>query len=878
MFTSKDIRRRFVEFFLSKDHAEISQASLIPEKDQTVLFTTAGMQQLVPYLMGKRHPLGKKLCDVQRCVRTVDIDEVGDNRHLTFFEMLGNWSLGSYFKKEAITWSYEFLTEVMKIPQEKIWITVFGGDKDIPLDEESARIWQSAGILKDRIVPIKPKGDPRKPRGDNFWGPAGKSGPCGPCTEMFIDISDEPLKKGQNPDTDEHRFIEVWNDVFMEFHQDEEGKLTKLEQKNVDTGMGLERMVMVMNRKKTVFETDSYDAVIKAIEKISNEKYPPYSGNDDENNPITRSMRVIADHARSSSHIIADGGMPSNEGRGYVLRRLIRRAVRYGRKLGIMKPFLSDIVQEYIAEFREFYPEIEQRKAVIFSTLQIEEEKFFETLERGEKILYEILEKKEKRISGKDVFVLFDTYGFPLDITRDIANENGVEVDENGFEEEMKIQKERSKHKRGTYFDRENIDRSGFDHLQPTKFVGYDANSSRGNILFCQASPGVKPGSPFMIEFALDMTPFYAESGGQIADTGKVETKSGGIVKVWDVQKLPNKVFLHTGEVIQGEVKMGDEVYSEIDVEKREETRRHHSLAHLLHSALRKILGHHVEQQGSLVTESRTRFDFSHPKAVTNKEMREVEELIAEWIARGYEKITEEMELEEAKKKGAVALFSEKYENIVRTVAFGGCSFELCGGTHVRNTGEIGAIKIVKESSIASGIRRMELVASKTAQKLFWEKCDRIEAYAGMLRTPEDSIGERIASEFEEKKKTEKEMKMLRDELTRREVDEYENRVKLSKGKKKLFVEIIPGCDRQKIGVIARELIRRGVHLAVVIDHDGGIAVATPENGISAQDVLKKITESAGGTGGGSPHFVQGAGVDLKKIPMIEKITHELMK
>ncbi len=873
MVSTREIRKQFLDFFVERKHKLISSDSLVPKDDPTVLFTTAGMQQFVPYLMGKKHPNGKKLCSVQKCVRTVDIEEVGDNRHLTYFEMLGNWSLGDYFKKEAIEMSYEFLTKHLKIDPKKIWITVFGGDKDIKLDSESVEIWQSVGIPKEKIIPVGPKKGNRKSRGDNFWGPAGSTGPCGPSSEMFVYIGKQPPKRNQTPATDEQNFIEVWNDVFMEYHQSEDGKLTKLSQNNVDTGMGLERMVMVMNGHPTVFETDAFASVIKETEKISGKKYPPYGGNTDEANEITRAMRVIADHTKSATHITADGGVPSNEGRGYVLRRLVRRAVRFGRKLGIEKPFLSEIAKAHIIAFSEFYPELKSRQEVILSTLTIEEEKFLETLDRGEKILEEILAKNPRKISGENAFTLFDTYGFPLDLTKDIAGEQGIQVDEKGFEAEMKKQKERSRGAKGEFFDRRALGWEQFSSLKPTKFVGYD--NYKKPIKAKIISWKIVVESDF-VNFALDKTPFYAESGGQVSDTGLVKnriTSKEGWIEVTGVRKLDNGVFVHTG-IVQGgiEFKEGDTVEVEINASRREQIRRHHSLAHLLQLALREILGDHVEQQGSLVTEDRTRFDFSHPRSVKPEELRNIEQRIMDSVTAADDVEIVEMSLAQAKKKGAIALFSEKYGEKVRTIHMGE-SFELCGGTHVNNTAEIGAITILSESSVASGIRRMELICAETSQKMLWGQNDALHRVSDRLKTNPDKLEDRVGSLLKERKELENKASQAEQKLVRYETDEFFALQKEIK-KKKVVCEPIPTGDAKRVGAIARELLNRGIDVAAMFTRDGSVAIAT-KKGISAKDILQKITSFAGGNGGGGDQFAQGAKVNLEEFQKIRKVVEK---
>jgi len=875
MFSSREIRKKFLEFFLAKQHSEIRSSSLIPAADDpTVLFTTAGMQQFVPYLMGEAHPQGKRLCSVQKCVRTVDIDEVGDNRHLTFFEMLGNWSLGDYFKKEAIAWSYEFLTEHLNIPKEKIWVTVFAGDQDVPLDTESMAIWESLGIPKERILPVGPKKGSKKNRGDNFWGPAGKSGPCGPSTEIYVDTLATKLKKGENPVTNDERFLEVWNDVFMEYFQDEHGKLTKLAQKNVDTGMGLERMAMILHKTPTVFETDAFAAIFTTIQKITGEKYPPFSGDNDSQNPVTRAMRVIADHVRSATHIIADGGMPSNEGRGYVLRRLIRRAARFGRKLNLEQPFLTEIAQVYLRAAREFHPELAEREQLILQALKTEEEKFLETLERGEKLLSEMLASAGKKLTGAAAFQLFDTYGFPFDLTKEIAAEQKVQVDEAGFHAAMAEQKARSRGAKGDFFERSST-RDTFANLPKTIFLGYEQDHASAKILALEYAERGQEGSHLMVEVVLDQTPFYAESGGQVGDTGLLSGENG-MIKVLTTKKLPNGVFIHNGEVIQGEIRVGEKVEAKIDAERREQIRRHHSLTHLLHAALKKVLGAHAAQQGSLVTPQLARFDFSHPKAVSADELRQIEFTIAAWVQHASPVEVTEMELAAAKAAGAEALFSEKYDRTVRTIRMGKVSFELCGGTHVRNTADIGAVQILSEGSVASGVRRIEIVCAEAAQKLLWQESDTLRDIAERLKVPVESIAERLKALFAEKKELEEKLQTIQKELIRFEAVDFLDMATEISGMK-IICEPVPTGDVQKLGLLVRELTAEGIELALLFTHDGSVAVSS-RGKLSAKEVLQKVLEFAGGSGGGGQNFAQGAKINLEEFRTIRELIQKFVK
>jgi alanyl-tRNA synthetase len=907
-FTSKQLRKKYLDFFKSQNHEEVASSSTIPdENDQTVLFTTAGMQQFVPNLMGKPHPQGTKLISVQKCVRTVDIDDVGDNRHLTFFEMLGNWSLGDYFKEEAIEWSYKFLIDELKIDKEKLWVTVYGGDETIPFDEEAAKIWEKWGIPRERIVGIGAPTDPekrrRKGRGDNFWGPAGPTGPCGPSTEMFIWLGEGQPVPGQTPETDEDNFIEVWNDVFMEFNMDENKEVTPLAQKNVDTGMGLERLTMIMQNKTTVFETDVYDGIIAEIEKISGKKYPPYSGDLDENNPITRAFRVIADHVRCSAHLIADGVAPSNEGRGYVLRRLLRRAVRYGKNLGIQS-FLEKIAAVYIAEYSEFYGELSDRKNVITDALKIEEENFLRTLEKGEKKLEEMMkgfpqklskgiEKFEKGVgkvvegikkvdrflnggfSGKDAFLLSDTYGFPKDLTRELAQEKGFEIDEEQFnaefEEELKAQRERSR--ANANFERKGQENEVFDDLPATKFVG---DTGQNLEIEAKILKFVDDGEGKM-RVAFEQTPFYAESGGQVGDRGTIQVGEK-IGKIVDTKKLPNGVFVHyisAPECVNCQcLKMdmsGKVAKISVDKNLRDRTTRHHSAAHLLQSALMEVLGDHIEQAGSLVDENRTRFDFSHPKAMSAKEIRAVEQKISEYVTASYAVEVKEMTMDEAKAAGAIALFSEKYGDTVRTVKMGEPSFELCGGTHITNTSEIGGVKIISESSVASGIRRIEMVVGQAAQEFFLEKNAILEKVSEKLKTPSSRLEERVEKLTTDLKISEKTVQDLEAKLLGYEAEEFLVRASETNGKK-IICEPVPEHDLKKVAGMARALSAKGIDIVAMFTEDGGVAIATQKGGVDAREIFAKVKEFAGGNGGGSPFFVQGKGVELENFGEIREI------
>ncbi len=591
----RELRKKYIDFFVSKNHKHISSASLIPENDPTVLFTTAGMHPLVPFLLGENHPEGRRLVNFQKCIRTGDIDDVGDPSHLTCFEMLGNWSLGDYFKKEAIEMSFEFLTKHLGFPTDKIHVTVFEGDSDAPRDDESASYWLNLGIKNDHIH--------FKPKKDNWWGPAGNTGPCGPDTEMFIDTGNPSCSPSCSPGCSCGKYFEIWNDVFMQYNKNEDGTFTPLKQKNVDTGMGIERTCAMLQGKKNVYETESFVPILDKIEQLSGKKYS-------ESDELSKAMRIIADHVRASVFIIGDerGVNPSNVGAGYVLRRLIRRAIRYGKKLSIQTPFLSKIAEVVIDLMNEFYPELKQNRVKIMSELDKEELKFEDTIQTGihelEKIISKLIENKQNLISGRVAFKLYDTYGFPMEFTKEIALEKGLKVDEEGFNKEFEKHKELSK------------------SAQTQSFKGGLADHS-------------------------------------------------------------------------------------------EETTKLHTATHLLHKALKIILGEHVNQKGSNITVERLRFDFTHPDKISEENLKKIEDLVNEQIKRKLDVTMEVMTLDEAKKSGAVALFGEKYEAKVKVYTIGDFSKEVCGGPHVKNTGELGKFKIVKEQSSSAGVRRIKAVLIK---------------------------------------------------------------------------------------------------------------------------------------------------------------------
>ena len=833
--TSQELRKKFRDFFVSRNHVEIPSSSLIPDKsDPTVLLNTAGMQPLVPYFMGAKHPQGKRIFDTQKCFRTPDIDEVGDDTHHTFFEMLGNWSFGDYFKEEAIDLAYDFLVKSLGMDPSKFAITIFKGDSDAPRDNEAEQIWMKKGIKKEQIFEFD--------KADNFWGPAGKIGPCGPCSEIHYDRGEN---YGQNfgPNCDENqRFVEIWNLVFMEYNKKEDGSYEKLAQKNVDTGIGFERLLSILNQKDSAFDSDLFENILQKIENISAQKYHDFQ----------KSFRIIADHARGSTFLIADGISPGNSGREYILKRIIRRAILHAQKICITEKFLQKIANVVIEDYSEQYPELQEGKDHILQVLQKEEENFLKTLYKGREKITSILEKSNQIISGEDVFQLFDTYGFPLELTEEIAAEKGVKVDKEGFVKEMSKQKERSRQGSKTMFEREE-DLSAFGKITSTIFQE-KIPSLKTKVLLIQ--PSVQKENIYFL--ALQETPFYAESGGQIADSGQIII-AGKTLQVKDVQKNPNNVFIHqvfSKTKLPVEELKGKEVLAEIDQKYRNQIKRHHSSAHLLQSALREVLGLHVKQSGSEVTSTHLRFDFTHPKNLSTAEIKKIEDILTSKISANLIGKVATMSLHQAKEQGALALFAEKFSKskMVRTVRFGDFSFELCGGVHVEKTGEIGAIKIISESSISSGIRRIELVCSDSAQNLLQKSYKTIENLSAQLKVPFSKVEEKITLLLKELKFSNQENKNFQKDIINFQADKMQATSQNINGK----TYLIQAAKNEILALLAKKLVEK-IDLAIVFSAKGNVAIASSKN-FSSKKILQKIMKEFSGKGGGSNNFAQGGG------------------
>ena len=835
---TSEIRQSFLKFYESKNHQVVDSSSLIPVNDETLLFTNAGMVQFKDVFLGTDKRKYERATSSQRCIRAGgkhnDLENVGYTlRHHTFFEMLGNFSFGDYFKEDAIKYAWEFLTEVLKLDEKKLWISVY---KD---DDEAADIWKD-------IIGVDPKRIVRLGDEDNFWS-MGETGPCGPCSEIYYDHGDHIEGTPPGSDGDEgDRFVEIWNLVFMQFNRNDAGEMNPLPKPSVDTGMGLERIAAVMQGVNSNYETDLFKDLISASERLLGKKDSP-------------SHKVISDHIRSTSFLIADGITPENEGRGYVLRRILRRAIRHGYKMGATKPFLNELVKDLVELMQDAYPALTEKNEFITKTIKDEEVKFFETLDKGIGILDEAIKKiSEDTIPGDVVFKLHDTFGFPYDLTADIARERNLQIDEAGFSAAMKHQKESSK--AGSSFVSSLPAAAGVDE---TKFLGYELLDSDSKVLVLwkdqnRVDSALESEEIFI---ACDKTPFYGESGGQVGDRGNFSSsESSGIIL--DCKKQ-GKVFLHRAKVKSGTLKTGDMIKMNVEKDIRDATAIHHSSTHLMHAALKEVLGDHVQQKGSLVDENKLRFDFSHPKPLSKEEISAVEDLVNRESLNNAEVTTQNMQLEEAMKSGAEALFGEKYEDEVRVLSMGNQSFsvELCGGTHVSRTGDIGTFLITNQSSVASGVRRIEAVGGKVALKHLKETRRINEELQQKLNISAGDMLEKIESLILENKKLKKSgsVKTTETEITFSESYEINDWV--------LFIQQISIEDNKSLrGMVdaRKKTIDKGsIILLNVQDNKIAVVCGVTENiidQISAKDIVSNICEQINGRGGGRPDFAQGAG------------------
>jgi len=908
-----------LSFFEEKGHKIIPSSSLIPQGDPTLLLTSAGMVQFKPYFLGEVLPPSPRLASCQKCFRTTDIESVGDPSHLTFFEMLGNFSIGDYFKQEAINWAWEFVTQHLGLPPERLWITIFLDD------DESFHYWRELGIPEPRIL--------RFGEEDNFWGPAGNAGPCGPCSEIHYDFGEEfgCGKASCAPGCNCGRFSEIWNLVFTQYNQDEEGHRNLLPRPNIDTGMGLERTAAVVQGKTSVYETDLFVPLIQRISQLAGRKYG--SGDDD------NAMRIIAEHSRGIAFLIGDGVIPSNEGRGYVLRRLLRRAALFGRRLGLDEPFLAETAKATIQQMGHIYPEIGQRRDFITKVIELEEARFSETLNTGLDLLDGIMEaiaapltsremqilsyvadgnsnkqiahilnvseqtikshvsdivrklnandrdhavalasKRESEISGKEAFKLYDTYGFPVELTTEIAAERGFSVDLERFGKEMEKQRERAK-----AAQKLEVTLTAGIGLHPevailreVRFAGYQ-NLERKSVIISllvdnKSTEMIQEGQEASL--ILESTPFYGEMGGQVGDTGQIHNPSGRFL-VTNTIRIPPDIIVHQGRVTEGSLIVGDEIEAEVDRERRLDIARNHTATHLLQSALRQVLGEYVEQRGSLVAPDRLRFDFSHLTSMTKEETQEIQHIVNEKIRHNLTVYSEQIPYKKAIDEGAIALFDEKYGDVVRVVKIGEpmISDELCGGTHVASTGEIGFFHIISESSIGAGLRRIEAVTGRGAVE-YMERClSSLERVAQLLGTSTDNAHAKVSSLITELDKESKQRLALERELSKKIAESLASQAEVINGVRILAARV-PSSRLEALREMG-DLLRDRLKSAVIVlgtVYEGKpafLATVTPDlvaKGYNAGEIVKQVAKVTGGGGGGKAQFAQAGGKDKDKL------------
>ena len=846
---SAEIRQQFIDFFKSKGHTHVPSSPLVPGNDPTLLFTNAGMVQFKDVFLGQDKRPYNRAVTAQRCVRAGgkhnDLENVGYTaRHHTFFEMLGNFSFGDYFKRDAIKFAWELVTGVYGIAADKLWVTVY------ETDDEAYDIWhKDVGVPKERIVRI---GDNPGGGSDNFWQMA-DTGPCGPCSEIFYDHGPEVAGGPPgSPDADGDRYIEIWNLVFMQFNRDEKGTLHPLPKPSVDTGMGLERLAAVLQGVHSNYEIDLFQNLIKAAARETGAK--------DLNSP---SLKVIADHIRACSFLIVDGVIPGNEGRGYVLRRIARRAMRHGYKLDQKQPFFYRLVDDLVKEMGDAYPELREAQARVINTLRQEEERFGETLENGMLILDATLAGDSKHLDGDVAFKLYDTYGFPIDLTADIGRERGFEIDTAAFDAAMAAQQERSR-AASKFTMKGQLGYVG----AATQFKGYDTLKDQSKVLalYCQGSPvqALNAGESGVV--VLDRTPFYAESGGQAGDQGVLRT-SDGVFKVTDTQKIQADVFGHHGKLASGELRIGDTVTAEVNAELRARTMRHHSVTHLMHKALRQVLGSHVQQKGSLVDPDKTRFDFSHNAPMTAEEIREVEALVNAEILANAATQARVLPMEAAQKLGAMMLFGEKYGDEVRVLDIG-TSRELCGGTHVARTGDIGFFKIVSEGGVAAGVRRVEAIAGSVALEYVQTLDRRLAGAAELLKAQPQEIDARIAQVLDNVKALEKELARLKSKVASSQGDDLVNQAVDVKGVKVLAANL-DGADSQALRETMDKLKDKLKSAAIVLAavSDGKVSLVAGVTAdltakVKAGELVNFVAQQVGGKGGGRPDMAMAGGTN----------------
>lgn len=861
---ANDIRKSFLDFFESKEHYVKNSFSLVPKNDKSLLLINAGMAPLKNYFLGIETPPAKRMATCQKCVRTGDIENIGKTaRHATFFEMLGNFSFGDYFKNEATAFAWEFVTKVLKMDEEKLWVTVYEED------DEALGIWRDkVGVNPDRIVKLGKE--------DNFWEIGNGQGPCGPCSEIYIDRGEEfgCGHKDCKPGCDCDRFLEFWNLVFTQFDKQVDGSYKKLEHPNIDTGMGLERMACIMQGVDSIFDIDTMKNIRDKVCEISGKKYQQ-----DEKTDV--SIRIITDHIRAITFMVSDGIVPSNEGRGYVLRRLARRAMRHAKLLGIEQKFIETLANVVIDVYQDGYEELGQNRDYINKVLKIEEEKFGETIETGMNILNQYITDAQKannsKINGQDAFKLYDTYGFPLELTLEIAEEKNCSVDIEEFENQMEMQRQRARNARAKGSDigwKDEI--SSLDlSVKNTEFIGYEKLEDKAVIadiiIDGKLSDQAAQGQEVILIF--DRTPFYAESGGQVGDTGLIKN-SNVEIQVNNVTKSTNGLFLHHCKISKGELKKGDKLELFVDAKNRFATMRNHTATHLLHKALKVVLGDHIQQAGSLVSPDRLRFDFNHFAQVSKEELMKVEQLVNEQIYNAIDVQTQVMDIEDAKKTGAMSLFDEKYGETVRVLSIGDFSKEFCGGTHVKNSNDIGMFKIVSEGGVASGVRRIEAITGYSVYNFIVEKQELIENVSSTLKTSQDNLQKRASDLMTENKNLQKKIKEVQSAGAKTDIDSVIKSAKKIKDAN-LVISSFEDMEDDILRDFAQNIIDKVENSVVVFSNVNTenqkltFLCMVAKNLIpkyNAGKIVKEVAMVTGGNGGGKPNMAMAGGKDVSKI------------
>jgi alanyl-tRNA synthetase len=834
------------------------------------------MVQIKPYFLGLEAPPGQRLASCQKCFRTTDIDSVGDSKHLTFFEMLGNFSVGDYFKKEAILWAWEFVTKHLKLPEERLWITIYLDD------DEAFAYWREVGVPLEKIL--------RFGEEDNFWGPVGDSGPCGPCSEIHYDLGEEfgCGKAECKPNCDCGRFSEIWNLVFTQYNQDQSGQRSPLDKPNIDTGMGLERTLAAIQGKPSPYETDLFSPLVDRICHLSGKDY----GRDENND---RAIRIVAEHSRGTAFLIADGVMPSNEGRGYVLRRILRRASLFGRKLGLNDPFLNEIAEFVVSTMSHIYPELMSNQGLITEVIRVEEEKFITTLDTGlnlvEKLIGEASARGRERLTSEEVFRLYDTYGFPPELTAEIAREKGLSIDWEGFQAEMEKQRERARATQKVSVGG-TLDLKGELNVKrlpkQTDFVGYKVASSQSKILELRVKekPVETASQGDEVAIVLDKTPFYGEMGGQVGDTGEINSPKGKVA-ITNAIRTPSDVIVHQGKVVEGSISVGDAVEAKVDFSRRLDIARNHTATHLLQAALRRIVDRRIEQKGSLVEPERFRFDFSYLGQVTEEQLNEIQRQVNEWIRQNLKVEARTLPYSQAIAEGAIALFEEKYGEEVRMLEIGepAISKELCGGTHVSSTGEIGIFLITSETSIGTGLHRIEAVTGRKAESLIESHLAALQSVAKEVEGSLDEVPNKVKTITSELEAERKRVLSLERELSRRIVEDLPGRAEQVSGVTVLAAKV-PALTMpilREMGDTLRDRLKSAVVVLATV-YNGKpnfLAMVTPDliaKGFHAGDIINQVAKVTGGGGGGKAAMAQAGGKDAAKIDEALKLVRKLIQ